>query len=68
MVPNAPLSTRRSFSASPSGREVDLRLGLDRSWSGVGVLQLQLIGVRDEANVAGAPIDLGVTANWRARF
>ena len=64
-----PLSfSRRSFSAAPAGRELDLRLGMDRSWSDLGLLQLQLVGARDSGNYAGQPLSLGVLANWRTRF
>ena len=60
--------SRRSFSAAPSGREIDLRLGLDRSVANAGVLQLDVVAAREPGNVAGAPLAVGVSANWRARF
>ena len=60
--------SRRSFSAAPSGREIDLRLGLDRTIPKVGVLQLDLVAARDPGHVAGAPVGLGLAANWSARF
>ena len=60
--------SRRSFSAEPSGRELDLRLGMTRTWGRSDLLQLQLVGVEDQGNVAGAPLALGVLANWRTRF
>ena len=60
--------SRRSFSAAPQGRELDLRLGMDRSWDGLGLLQLQLVTARDAGNYAGQPVSLGVLANWRTRF
>jgi len=60
--------SRRSFSAAPSGRELDLRLGMSRTWGEAGLLQLQLVGVKDQGNVAGAPLALGVLANWRTSF
>ena len=64
-----PLSfSRRSFSAAPSGREIDLRLGLDRTIKGAGLLQLQVVGVHDQGNLAATGLDLGVSANWRQRF
>ncbi len=60
--------TRRTFSAAPSGRELDLRLGMDRNWSGLGFFQLQLVTARDQGNYAGQPVSLGVLANWRTSF
>jgi hypothetical protein len=58
----------RSFSASPSGREVDLRFGVARAWARAGELDLQALGVLDENNVHGAPPNLGLLASWRSRF
>ncbi len=60
--------SRRTFSASPSGREIDLRFGVDRSLPRLGVLRLQVVTARDQGNVAGAPLSVGVLANWRTRF
>ena len=60
--------SRRRFSAAPSGREIDLRLGLDRTVPKAGMLQLDLVAARDPGHVAGAPVALGVSANWSARF
>jgi hypothetical protein len=58
----------RQFSASPSGRELDLRLGVARAWARAGELDLQALGVLDENNVRGAPPNLGLLASWRGRF
>ena len=58
----------RRFSAAPSGREIDLRFGVNRASSGVGLLGLQLITVFDQDNRAAAPVNLGLVANWRTRF
>jgi hypothetical protein len=58
----------RSFSASPSGRELDLRFGLARAWARAGELDLQALGVLDENNVRNAPPNLGLLASWRSRF
>jgi hypothetical protein len=60
--------TRRTFSAAPTGREIDLRFGVDRSWSGLGFFQLQGIAARDQGNYAGQPLSLGLLANWRTSF
>ncbi len=61
------LSTRR-FSASPSGRQVDFRFGVDQNWVGVGDLQVLAVTTLEEGNVASEPLSLGVVANWRSRF
>jgi hypothetical protein len=58
----------RQFSASPSGRELDLRLGVARAWARAGELDLQALGALDENNVRGAPPNLGLLASWRSRF
>ena len=75
MLPDVPAAygdplyySRRTFSAAPSGREIDLRLGMDRSWSGLGLFQLQLVTAKDQGNYAGQPVSLGVLANWRTTF
>ncbi len=75
LLPDAPARygdplnfSRRRFSAAPSGRELDLRLGVDRGVRGAGLFQLQLVGAREPGNVASAPVGLGVIAGWRARF
>ncbi|HEY5006696.1 MAG TPA: S8 family peptidase, partial [Caulobacteraceae bacterium] len=60
--------SNRTFSASPSGREVDLRFGVARAWARAGELDLQALGVLDENNVHGAPPNLGLLASWRSRF
>lgn len=60
--------TERRFSASPSGREIDLRLGFDRAFKNVGSGQINLITVFDQGHQASAPVSLGVAARWRSRF
>jgi hypothetical protein len=62
------LFSSRQFSASPSGREMDLRLGVARGFARAGELDLQALGVLDENNVRGAPPNLGLLASWRSRF
>ncbi len=60
--------SRRSFSASPSGREIDVRFGVNRSLPRLGMVQVQFVTARDQGNVAGAPVSLGLLANWSTRF
>ncbi len=60
--------SRRSFSAAPSGREIDLRFGVDRDLPQIGWVQLQLVAAREPDNIAAAPVSVGVLANWSARF
>lgn len=58
----------RSFSATPSGRQINLSLGLSKSFGVVGDLDLRAINIIDDNNQAGAPMDLGILATWRAEF
>jgi hypothetical protein len=58
----------RHFSADPSGRQIDLRLGFDRSWARWGVLELQGVAIINEANQANATMNYGLTASWRSQF
>ncbi len=58
----------RKFSADPSGRQVNVRLGFDRSWRGVGALEFEGVAVMDEANDANARLNMGLIASWRSSF
>ncbi len=60
--------TPRRFSASPSGRELDLGFGLARDFTGWGELEFRGLGILDENNQADIPPNLGVLASWRTRF
>ena len=60
-------STRR-FSADPSGRQLNVRLGFDRLFKDWGTFQFQGVMVLDEANEAHAPLNTGVLASWRSKF
>ena len=60
--------SRRDVDAAPSGREINLRIGLDRATSESSGFQLQFIMAKDQSNVAGAPLSTGAVANWRTRF
>jgi hypothetical protein len=60
--------TQRQFSASPSGREYDLSLGVARDFSHLGALELRALGVVDENNQRDIPPNLGLLASWRSRF
>ena len=65
----APLtfSTRR-FSATPSGRELDLRLSTSMDTARAGFFTLQAVAMHDEGQIAGAPLNLGLIGAWRARW
>ncbi|MDB5459609.1 MAG: peptidase, partial [Caulobacteraceae bacterium] len=58
----------RTFSASPSGREVDLRLRADQSLGAAGTLSLEAVASRNPGNRADAPAAFGVLGGWRAAF
>ena len=60
--------SNRRFSASPSGREVDLRLRADRSMANWGVLSLEGVAARQPGNRADAPAAFGVLGGWRVAF
>jgi hypothetical protein len=66
---DAPLTfSTRSFSAAPSGREVDLRLIADRDIGRFGVVSLQGVVAREPANIAYAKPAAGLVAGWRLPF
>ncbi len=60
--------TRRQFSASPSGRELDLGFGVSRDFSHIGEFELKALGVMDENNQRDIPPNLGLLAAWHSRF
>jgi hypothetical protein len=60
--------SERSLPAEPSGRQIDLRLGFERSLANGADLELQTIGISDENNQARAPYNLGFLASWRTKF
>ncbi|NEX93689.1 S8 family peptidase [Caulobacter sp. 17J65-9] len=64
----APEFSSRRIDATPSGRELDLRLGAERSLSELGVLQLQAVASLQPGHVRDAEPAYGVVAYWRARF
>ena len=64
-----PLSfSARRFSASPSGRQLDLRLEADQTIGTLGVLSLQGVASRQPGNIAQAPAAFGLLAGWRTHF
>nr|WP_172448422.1 S8 family peptidase [Caulobacter mirabilis] len=60
-------STRR-FSASPSGREIDLRLVMDRDFGGWGLLRLRTIAAFNQGHREDRDLDLGAALDWRVTF
>jgi subtilisin family serine protease len=67
--PSDPLTfSRRSFSASPSGREIDLRLQAERNLGAAGMVQVMTVAASQPGNRADAPLALGVEGGWRLRF
>jgi subtilisin family serine protease len=67
--PSDPLTfSSRSFSASPSGREVDLRLRADRSLGAAGTVSLEGVASRNPGNRADAPAAFGLLGGWRVEF
>ena len=60
-------STRR-FSASPTGREIDLRLTMSREFGGWGLVRLRTVAAFNEGHRAGEPLGLGAALDWRLTF
>jgi len=60
-------STRR-FSASPSGRELDLRLTLDRDFGGWGLFRLRTVAGFNDGHHADQGLSLGAALDWRVTF
>lgn len=58
----------RSFSAAPSRRQVNLSLGLGKSFGAAGDLDLRAVEILNDNNQAAAPLDLGVLATWASKF
>ena len=59
--------SRRTLSLAPSGRELDLGLGVHRP-IGPGALRLQASALIEPGHQAGAPIAYGLSAAYRTRF
>jgi hypothetical protein len=65
----APISfSTRSFDASPSGREVDLRLTWRRDFGGWGALRLRGVVATDPGHRESAELGLGGAVDWRVGF
>ncbi|MDP1630620.1 MAG: S8 family peptidase [Caulobacter sp.] len=58
----------RRFSASPSGRELDLRLSLDRDFAGWGLMRLRTVAGFDAGHQAGRKPSVGAALDWRRSF
>jgi hypothetical protein len=59
--------SNRTLQLAPSGRELDLRVSAWRPL-GPGQLRFDATAIHDEGNRSDSPMNLGVTAGWRARF
>nr|WP_316628907.1 S8 family peptidase [uncultured Brevundimonas sp.] len=60
--------SRRSFSAAPSGRQIDFILGGERDlWDGSSVT-LQAVASREPRHVADAAPEFALIGGWRRRF
>ena len=60
-------STRR-FSASPSGRELDLRLTMDRDFGPWGLLRLRTVASFQDGHQRDVGLSLGGAVDWRLTF
>jgi len=59
--------SRRSLSLAPSGREIDLSLGVHRAL-GPGSLRLRASALMTPGHQAGAPVAYGLWAAFHTRF
>ncbi|QCQ97559.1 S8 family peptidase [Brevundimonas sp. SGAir0440] len=60
--------SRRSFSATPSGRQIDFILGGERRlWDGSS-MTLQAVASREPRHVADAPPEFALIGAWRRQF
>ena len=64
----SPIFTQRRFSASPSGRELDVTVSATRRTGLNGLLQLDAMGVAEPGHRAAAGPAVGLLASWRAAF
>jgi hypothetical protein len=60
--------SERRFSASPSGRQIDLSLGSLHRLADGSYLSLQGMVTRDDQNIAAAPTAFTLSGSWRTRF
>ena len=67
--PDDPLTfSTRNFNASPSGRELDLRIQADKDLGAFGTVSLQGVAAREPANIQTAHAAFGLLAGWRTTF
>ena len=75
VLPAAPTSyfgpilfTERRIDAAPAGRQIDLRLTAFKRVPDMGRLELTALATRQENNMVGAPLNLGLIGAWRSSF
>jgi Subtilase family len=62
------LFTERRIDAAPAGRQIDLRLTAFKLVPDMGRLELTALATRQENNMVGAPLNLGLIGAWRSSF
>ena len=60
--------SQRSIDAAPDGRQITAQLGLFKETRAFGRFELNGEVTREANNLAGAPLDLGVSGRWRSTF
>ncbi|MNU54273.1 hypothetical protein D3C71_433260 [compost metagenome] len=60
--------SERRFSASPSGRQIDVSVRSLHPLPGGSMLQLEAVASRDEQHRAGAPTGYALLGSWRRGF
>lgn len=75
VLPAAPSSyfgpipfTERRIDAAPAGRQIDLRLTAFKLVPDLGRMELTALATRQENNMVGAPLNLGLIGAWRSSF
>lgn len=58
----------RRFSASPTGREIDLRLTMDRDFGAWGLLRLRTVASFQDGHREDVGLSLGGAVDWRLTF
>lgn len=60
--------SERQFSATPSGRQIDLSLGSVHGLANGSQLALRAIVTRDDRHLETAPPSYAIVGSWRSRF
>jgi len=65
---DAPSFSERTFSASPSGRQIDMSLGSVHRLDDGSAMSLRALVTRDDQNVRASPTTFTLMGSWGKRF